>query len=216
MSLKPLQPLEMWRGSTTAVISGINLYQPLVLALLSLVHRRTESTAQKLGWAWLSSQEFVGWVKSGRGVYRGCAAGPGRMGSFLCDSSTFLTYSALLPAFPQPKGPLRSLTPWLLKKAGWFWECTPRMFLGFGSVCTIRSADFGHCHFPIAPRGDTEEGWYPPPPRNPPFPKWISILTRWASFLSFYYYMFNTKIRKVQQLQGLFSLSAAHLGSGDW
>lgn len=106
MTLKPLQSSEMRRGSATAVISGVDLCQPLVLALLPFAHRRTESTPQKLGWAWLPSQELVGWVKSGRGVYRGCVAGPGRTGSFLCGSSTFLTYRALLPAFPQPKGPL--------------------------------------------------------------------------------------------------------------
>lgn len=39
---------------------GLNLSQPLGLLHLALALRRTESTLQRLGWAWLSSQESVG------------------------------------------------------------------------------------------------------------------------------------------------------------
>lgn len=205
MTLKPLQSSEMWRGSTTAVISGINLYQPLVLALLPLAHRRTESTPQKLGWAWLFSQEFVGWVKSGRGVYRGCAAGPGRTGSFLCGSSTFLTYRALLPTFPQPRGPLvrASQIPdttilehsWLLlrKTLRKHTKNVPMIRLNlhnpesrFWSLSFHNSSERRRSKRRISlPLSIT---------LFQPFRKWIVILTRWG----FITVIFNTRIRKTQ------------------
>lgn len=69
--LKPWQFSETWRGSMTAVISKALTCPSLwisALLHLALALRRTESTLQRLGWAWLSSQESVGWVNSGRGV----------------------------------------------------------------------------------------------------------------------------------------------------
>lgn len=102
MSPKPLQPSEMWRGSTTAVISGINLYQPLVLALLSLVHRRTESTAQKLGWAWLSSRSL--WAELSQG-------GVCIVGVLLAQEERGVSCVILAPSSPAAHSSQRSHSP---------------------------------------------------------------------------------------------------------
>lgn len=86
------------------------------------------------------------------------------------------------------------------------------MFLGFGSVCTIQNADFGHCHFPIAPRGDTEERrTITPSPLatelSPLFPKGIDNLT--DGWIFYNHYMFNTKIRHTATAGGFFIISCS-------
>lgn len=150
------------------------------------------SSEQRPGLALL--QGFVGWVRLEGGVcHRGCArASSGRMRSFPCDSSSFLTYRALDPFSSHPiscqfQG---SLTPHPQKMAGHFWEAAVKTrqewCWDFPPLCRIQNPDFGHCHFTITQTHETKTRIDFPKPSASSF----SLMNYHRNQMGSYYYLF--------------------------
>lgn len=125
--------------------------------------------------------------------HRGCArASSGRMRSFPCDSSSFLTYRALDPFSSHPiscqfQG---SLTPHPQKMARHFWEAAVKTrqecCWDFPPLCRIQNPDFGHCHFTITQTHETKTRIDFPKPSASSF----SLMNYHRNQMGFYYYLF--------------------------